>query len=460
MILRPTTAVLAQVALILFTVADTVLVRRWTLWCATVAGGLFVLLRINRAPAGPKRMCAILVLVTLALLLFIEQPLLAIERGLRIGCLISGLILSISLLSRAAQRVPLLREIVHGLVLLPQRQLALVTGSQLFGGFLGLAGITMMMEVLSQVPMETEDRVESFSAISRGFAAANLWSPMYSNVSILLALCPGLDWHTVFPLALVLAFASLALSLLLTRLATGNSPRPGQDELASPGWRLWLELGRRSWPIVLCMVLFLAGVLLTSSLLHVPVAAVIMCAAVLVALVLNLRNGAKGSRIRGAVRHVNQGLTQLQVLVGEVMLFLVSGCAGTVIASAIPISYTTWIAEHLATVPVLACLFLGSAVVLLSCTSVHPMLSSIVVASGFTASLMGLPPTAHMLSVLTGLGLAVILTPFSAVSLMASRFSGIPVLTISLRSHLGFALVALLLASLILGGASGHAFAM
>jgi hypothetical protein len=138
------------------------------------------------------------------------------------------------------------------------------------------------------------------------------------------------------------------------------------------------------------------------------------------------------------------------------MLFFASGCAGTVIAGAIPVAWTTPVAAALTPFPILACLFLGAGVVLLSFTSVHPMLSGIVLATAFPAASLGLSPAAQLLSVLAGLGMAVIATPFSVISLMASRFSGLPLLTVSVRPHLGFAALNLLLVACILGGATRY----
>jgi hypothetical protein len=83
-------------------------------------------------------------------------------------------------------------------------------------------------------------------------------------------------------------------------------------------------------------------------------------------------------------------------------------------------------------------------------------LSGIVVAAAFPAMAVGLPPTAHVLAVLAGLGLAVVTTPFSVVSLTASRFSGLPLLTVSMKANLGFAAISLVLVGLILGGSASR----
>jgi hypothetical protein len=80
------------------------------------------------------------------------------------------------------------------------------------------------------------------------------------------------------------------------------------------------------------------------------------------------------------------------------------------------------------------------------------MLSAVLVASSFSPALLGLPVPSHLCAVLVGWGLAIIVTPFSVLSLMASRASGIPILVISLRSNVLFVATSALVSALILGG--------
>lgn len=64
-----------------------------------------------------------------------------------------------------------MREVVADLFALPrsQRPLALGVATQFLGGFLGLAGLTMMMDVAAQRAGVAEaDQIADFSAISRG----------------------------------------------------------------------------------------------------------------------------------------------------------------------------------------------------------------------------------------------------------------------------------------------------
>lgn len=91
---------------------------------------------------------------------------------------------------------------------------------------------------------------------------------------------------------------------------------------------------------------------------------------------------------------------------------------------------------------------------LLSATAIHPVLSAVLIGSSFSPQLLGLPVVAHLCAVLAGWGLAIIVTPFSVLSLMASRYSGIPILVVSLRANLVFVTLAVLISSLLLGGMS------
>lgn len=450
---RSRLVLLGQALVVVFTVLDMVWPSHLGPWAIAAAGGVFMLGAQSPMSPGLRRTVWALVLATLALLPWGPDPWLALEKGIRIGGLISAILLSVSLLSRAAQRVQLLREVVGRLLDVPsrQRRVTLPIASQVFGGFLGFAGISMLMEAASQLPdTDPEARRECFQGISRGYAAANLWSPMYSNISILLALSPGLSWGAIFPYAVMLAVTSLLLGYALDKL----SRRPADATAREPV--RWGALARLAWPVVLGMLVFLCCAVALSAWAKVPIASLIVTLAPLAALVLTVYLGPKRLSWRQASAQVLQDFRGFQSLAGEVRMLMASGCAGTVIAAAIPVAWTQPLAQALAPYPVLACLFLAAAVVMLSCTSVHPILSGIVVAAAFPALAVGLPPTAHVLAVLAGLGLAVVTTPFSVVSLTASRFSGLPLLTVSMKANLGFAAISLVLVGLILGGSASR----
>jgi len=101
--------------------------------------------------------------------------------------------------------------------------------------------------------------------------------------------------------------------------------------------------------------------------------------------------------------------------------------------------------------PVFSCLLLMVSTIALSCAAIHPILSAVLVATCLPPDIMGLAATAHLASVLVGWSMGVAMTPFSVVSVMASRLSGIPLLSISLKANFIFVATSVVAASLLLG---------
>lgn len=424
---------------------------RWPVWGLGAASTLFLVLQFKLAPTGIRRTSLVLGLVTAALLPVVDSPLPALERGILIGGLIASLLVTVNLLSRAALRVSQVRSIVASLFQLPhnQRYIGLAVASQFFGGLLGLAGVAMMMEVAARESSSSDaEKVCSFCAISRGYAALSLWSPMYSNMSIVLALYGGVQWVTVLPYAMTISVLLIALGAVLERIA-GKGPLEEGQPLAHPQPRL---LSRSALAVLAAMLGFVSFMVLMSHRSGAPIAAVIIASTPVAAWLLNVSLIAGGSdRIPRATRLLGQDFISFHAMAGEVMLFLASGCAGTIMASAIPPAWTAAIGQSLGGSPFVGSLFVSSTIVVLSATSIHPMLGAVLVASSFPPQVLGLPPIAHLCSVLVGWGLAIIVTPFSVLSLMASRLSGIPILVISLRANLLFVTLSLAASCAILG---------
>lgn len=90
-------------------------------------------------------------------------------------------------------------------------------------------------------------------------------------------------------------------------------------------------------------------------------------------------------------------------------------------------------------------------VVALSFMAVHPVLSVVFVATCFPPALVGLPVAPHVLSILVGWSVSGTVSPFSMLSLMASRHAGVSVYAVSLRANHRFALLCGVVAALALG---------
>jgi hypothetical protein len=342
-----------------------------------------------------------------------------------------------------------MRKVMSDLYAVPrvQRPLTLGIAAQFLGGFLGLAGLTMMMDGAAQREhLSLREKIADFSAISRGYAALALWSPMYSNMSIVLTLYEGIAWADVLPYALTISATFIGLGALLERFSPGHATSKPMNS-ASVKVVLWDSL-----PIIGLMLCFLGFMVSLSNLLHASISAIIIVSMPIIAWLLNVWKPSDSTqRWRSGSRQLRQDLLSQGAIAGEGLLFLVSGCAGTVISKAIPMSLIEPLAQLTANSPVVSCMVVMVAIIVLSGSSVHPMLCAVLVGSSLTPSLLNLTPLAHLCAVLVGWGLAIIVTPFSVLSMMASRFSGIPVLKISLHANLIFVIICLGGASMILG---------
>jgi len=439
------------VLMALLTVADLLRPSPALVWGAAACAAVFLALAYRHVPPGIRRASVVLGTLALALVLFTHVPLESLRRGVAIGALMASLISSVTLLARAALRsrgsqalaAHLLRQEAS------TRCASFALACQLFGGLLGLAGVSMLLEIASRGDAADPERLPVFAAIMRSFSAATLWSPMFSNVSILLALYPGLTWFSLLPLCIGMAAATVAMVLVMDwlRLRGRRAPAAAARAVAQDARAL-----RELLPMLACMGGFLVAVVLLGWLLHIAVAGAIVLLVPVAALLVNaLQAPPGGARWRRGLAELRADVGRLPLLAGEVALFMAAGCGGTVIASAVPQAWTQAAGQWLAPYPVLACAALMLSVVALSFMAVHPVLSVVFVATCFPPALVGLPVAPHVLSILVGWSVSGTVSPFSMLSLMASRHAGVSVYAVSLRANHRFALLCGVVAALALG---------
>jgi hypothetical protein len=441
-------------AMALLTVANLLEPAQAWIWMAGLAAGMFLLLEHGRIPRGVQRVSATLGLLSVVLVAFTHVPLDVLRRGVAIGALMSSLISSVTLLARAALRSEGSRAIAAHLLArrVRTRCASFAIACQVFGGLLGLAGVNMLLEMASRSDEGDAERLPVFAAIMRSFSAATLWSPMFSNVSILLALYPGMTWFTLLPLCMALAASTVGVGLAMDFIRLRNHVDADVIAAVSDGDAPVL---RAVLPMIAAMCGFLGLVLLVAWLLHVAVAGAIVMLVPVAALAVNTLQARPGpGRLRHALGELKADYQRLPLLAGEVALFMAAGCGGTVIASAIPPEWTHAAAQLVSHSATLACLALMGSVVLLSFMAVHPVLSVVLVATCFPPALVGLPVVPHLLSIMVGWSVSGTVSPFSMLSLMASRYSGASIYAVSVRANHLFALLCMGIAAVALGTVS------
>lgn len=408
------------------------------------AAAVLIAAERRRIPPNLRHTALALGVVSAALLPFAREPVQALGRGLYVGGLLVALMAAVALLGRCAMRSPQVVEVGEFLRAQPggRRYLGFTLASQLFSAMLSLAGANLLFLMASDKEGQREQAAPWVVAVTRGFSAATFWSPMFGNMAILLALYPTLQWTQVFPLGLAMAQATVAVGLITHLRAARRRGEVAGD--AAPG----APVGRALAVLVGVMVAYLGAVLVASRVLGVIVTATIVLLSPLAAWVLNaLMAGGPGRAAAGA-RLTLQDVRNLPSLAPEATLFMTAGCAGTILAAAFPERWAEVAGAAVSGFPLLAILALIAALLAMALLGVHPVLTSVFLASTFTPSLVNLPPVVHFCTILMAWGLSAGLTPFSVLALTAARFSGLSLYRVSLGENWRFTLACVALFSL------------
>lgn len=414
-----------------------------------VAALALVAVEYRNIPQNLRRAALILFSVSLVLLPFARTPLEAVQRGVFIAGMLLSLIASVTLIARCALRSKQVQIIGQSLRNQPpgRRYLAFNIAGQVFSAMLGFAGtnITLVMAAPAD-EQKGPQRTDRIVAVVRGFSAASFWSPMFGNMAILLALYPSLHWSEVFPVGLGVAQFTVIVGVLMNRRGRGTAQETAVEKNEE------LKLAAAAFPLAAVMLVFLSVVLTFSRTSGITITSSIVLLAPVAAFLLNVATGERSRRFADAHDKMRDDMMRFQTLASEAILFMAAGCAGSIMSDAFPIAWAQSIGHALDGTPFLGIGFLLTSIMLISLTGVPPVLSAVFLASTITPQLLALPPVLHMLAILTGWGLSAALTPFSVVSLVASRYSGTSLYYISIARNWAFVMISALLVCAALTG--------
>jgi hypothetical protein len=213
-------------------------------------------------------------------------------------------------------------------------------------------------------------------------------------------------------------------------------------------------LARSAIPVLGAMLSFLVAVLAISGSLKISITASIVLLGPLVALMLNIAMAGNGRRLADGLKGMGGSVRQLPRLSSEAILFTAAGCAGSIMADAFPAVWVQQIGHALSGLPFFGISFLMIGIMGASLLGIHPVLSSVFMASTITPQVLALPQIVHFAAILTGWGLSASVTPFSVLSLTASRYAGTGLYQISIGRNWAFALVSSFLAGVFLTAAA------
>jgi hypothetical protein len=411
-------------------------------WLFMVAGAAaLALIASGYALINPRLRATsfILFIVAAMALPFARAPVAALERGIFIAALLISVTSSVMLIARCAMQSHRIGFIGAGLRERQgtQRYLSFTLASQFFSGILGLAGANLMYIMAApSTEGKNESRTATVVAVGRGFAAASCWSPVFGNMAILLALYPTLRWTEVFPVGLALGQVTIVVGALMNFAALSRMPPAPAPASLTP----ISTLLRSSLPLMISLLALLGLIMTASWLLHIVISAAIVLVAPFVSVLFNAANGRPRHRVADGVAGLARAMENFGALASEALLFMAAGCAGSVLADAIPFSWINAIGAALSGHPFLGLSFLVAAIIATSLAGVHPVLSAVFLASSLPPPVLGLPPITHMAAILAGWGLSANMTPFSVISLTASRYAGIGPAEVSFGRNWRFAL--------------------
>lgn len=406
-----------------------------------IAASVLVVAGYHTVPVRLRRTALFLFVFTLVLLPFATEPIAALQRGIFISGLLLAMISSVLLIAQCALRSPRVQQVGATLrAQAPQhRYPAFSVASHIFSGMLGMAGAHIMLVMAAPAQeANSEDKTDRVIAVTRAFGLAGFWSPIFGNMVTMLALYPGLTWAEVFPVGFFLAITALIVGAALNARDTKRNPRPiPPDQIVRSVRDLLLD----GLPMLIPLGAFMALLLFTSKTLGIVTSAAVVLLAPITALTLHWAMGESGKRWQNVKTNIGESANSYPRVASEALVFMAAGCAGSIMAAAFPDSWAQAVASIAGVHSFVALMFLILVMLAFSLAGVHAVLTSVFLASTFTPALLHIPDLPHMAAILTGWCLSAIVTPYSVLSLTASRYSGNTLYQISVGRNWQFALI-------------------
>lgn len=281
-------------------------------------------------------------------------------------------------------------------------------------------------------------------ALLQGYMTTGFWSPAWASIAVVTHNL-AIPWLQIIPWGLLFALLGTGLSLLLIFLEIRRHPGSYQNLIPDPNVKV-------SWSRIITLVLLIGGFIgaiivvdiATTWELLVIIPLVSILFPLLAAVILN-----KGSQLQKGWQ--NYYANSLLKVKNEVILFTAAGFLGKAlevsgISQIIPQLLPPWLHNyHLVTI-----LFLMSIMILVSLPGIHPIVSGSALVGALDPLTLGLTPFIFGLTILTGWAISILLSPFSAVSLITAGLEGLPSWHISLKFNGPFGIALLLIMTVVL----------
>lgn len=316
--------------------------------------------------------------------------------------------------------------------------------SHLLGVLLSIGAIALVYELFNKNARLYQAEKPFIAAMHQGYMATGFWSPAWASM-IVVTQNLDLEWLKIIPLGIVFAFGSIALGLFLIKLNLKHSGESYPDLKPDPGVSV-------NWRRINTLVGLLLGLILTiviidyfttwQILIIIPIVALLypVCCALIMRKTPQLKTG--------LTNYYDKTLFRIK---NEIVLFTAAGFLGkslelSGIAQIIPQLLPQWLIKY----PFLLLLFLMLIMVAASLCGIHPVVSGSALVGAINPAALGLSVFAFGFTILSGWSVAILVSPFSAISLITSGLTGIPSWNISLRINGFFGFSLLIVLALIL----------
>jgi DcuC family C4-dicarboxylate transporter len=275
------------------------------------------------------------------------------------------------------------------------------------------------------------------ATMTRSYSSSGFWSPAWASIVVVTTQLK-VDWLSLIPVGVVLAIIfnllDLATVLIKVKRHPEEHPRLQAEENTQVNWskiRTMLLLAA----VLIAMIIVISVITSWDLMIIIPIVSIIF--PILCALV----QGHKAEYVTGMKKYYDKSLIKVQ---SEVTLFTAAGFLGKAldisgVGQLLPHLLPQWLYQY----PAILLAAIMLMIILPSLVGVHPVATGTAMVAAIVPASIGLSTPTFALTIIMGWLLGILLSPFSATSLMCSGFTGKTswAISLGLNGKFGFACV-------------------
>jgi hypothetical protein len=322
--------------------------------------------------------------------------------------------------------------------------LLLSVSTHILGVMISAGALAIIYELLQPQSKLYQAEDVFLSTLMRSYCVVGFWAPNWSSMALLTSVT-SVTWVAVIPIGIVFVLISMAMNMTTVALKMKREPRRYPLLNAEAGTRVnWRKI-RTMLLLALALILLLMSVSLLTGwnlMIIIPMAAAVF------PLLCGLLQRHMPAYKRGISKYYTTSLIKVR---GEMALFAAAGFLGKALQiSGIGERIPALLPPALAAYPALMSGAIMLLLILPSLIGVHAAAMGSALVAAITPAGLGMTDMTFVLTVLMGWTLSVMLSPFSAVSLLAGNYAGRPSWSISLKLNGLFGAVCVVVFSILI----------